>query len=183
MSRSAGRAADGAPTPDEVEDLYAAATQGPPLCEPRTQAAAYASVFSYVLARGDAAWVAARSDGALVGIAYGHPWEWAHQTDEWSAELKERLGAAAHRLEDSFAVYLLAVHPTVQRAGLGRVLLEDLLATAGARRAWLQTRDEETPARALYRAGGWTEVGHGPDAPNGRPGLVLGLRLREAAPR
>jgi len=175
--QSSGGAFDEAPTPDEVADLYAAATQGPPLSESCAQAVAYADLFRHVLARGDSAWVASRVDERLVGFAYGHHQRWAVQTDQWSSQLRERLGAAAPRLENSFAVYLLTVHPLAQRAGLGRRLLEGLLTTAGASRGWLQTRDEETPARIFYRAVGWTEIGHGPDAPNGHPGLVLGLDL------
>jgi hypothetical protein len=35
------------------------------------------------------------------------------------------------------------------------------------------TRDEPTPAMALYRREGWEPIGHGPDTPNARPGLVL----------
>ena len=39
--------------------------------------------------------------------------------------------------------------------------------------AWLITRDEPTPAMALYQREGWEPIGHGPDTPSGRPGLVL----------
>lgn len=180
VTHSSSETPDEAPTPQEVADLYAAASQGPPLSEPRAQADAYAALFGYVLTRDDAAWVASRVDGTLVGLAYGHEWKWETQTDQWSSQLRERLGPAALRLEDSFAVYLLAVHPSVQRQGLGGRLLERLLGTAGVTRAWLQTRDEQTPARVLYLDAGWTEVGHGPDAPDGRPGLVLGLNLPRA---
>jgi ribosomal protein S18 acetylase RimI-like enzyme len=177
LQLTAGRTADAAPTPEEVADLYAAATAGPPLSEPRAQADGYGELFRYVLTRADLAWAAARRDGALVGFAYGHDWRWERQPDPWSRTLSDRLGTAAALLEDSFAVYVLVVHPDEQRRGLGRRLLDELLATAGTQRAWLQTRDEETPARALYRAAGWRELGHGPDAPDGRPGLVLGLGI------
>lgn len=177
LAQSSSSSTGEAPTPPEVADLYAAASHGPPLSEPRAQADAYAQLYSYVMTRDDAAWVASRHDGALVGLAYGHRWRWDHQSDAWSSQLRERLGPAAERLEDSFAVYLLCVHPAVQRQGEGRRLLSDLLHTAGASRAWLQTRDESTPARLLYEAAGWSPVGHGPDAPDGRPGLVLGLNL------
>src|SRR4051794_33638007 len=83
-----------------------------------------------------------------------------------------RGGEAADLLEDSLAVYLLAVDPARRRQGLGGALLAALL-TETWKPAWLVTRDEPTPARALYAQGGWRPVGHGPDAPNGRPGLVL----------
>ncbi len=70
-------------------------------------------------------------------------------------------------------VYLLAVQPPQKRTGLGRRLLRTLLEASGASAAWLLTRDEETPAKTLYLSEGWRPVGHGPDAPNGRPGLVM----------
>lgn len=176
---TAGRSSrEGAPTAAEVLELYAEATQGPPLSEPRAQAEAYGGLYGYVLGRDDVAWVAARLHGRLVGVAYGHDWRWERQTDGWSQQLAERLDApAAAAIEGSLATYLLAVSPSVQRQGLGRRLLGELLVAAGTSRAWLQTRDEETPARTLYRSGGWVELGHGPDAPDGRPGLVLGMGL------
>lgn len=76
-------------------------------------------------------------------------------------------------------MHLLTVHPSTQREGMGRRLLDGLLTRAGATRAWLQTRDAETPVRVLYRVTGWMEVGHGPDEdctlrcdePAGQPGV------------
>jgi len=51
--------------------------------------------------------------------------------------------------------------------GLGRRLLERLLAEAGTERAWLITHDLDTPARALYRSLGWHDANR----------LVLGATL------
>lgn len=76
VKQSSSKTPDDAPTPGEVADLYAAASQGPPLSEPRAQADAYADLFRYVLTRDDAAWVARRVNGTLVGLAYGHHWRW-----------------------------------------------------------------------------------------------------------
>lgn len=56
-----------------LADLYEAATQGPPLNEPRAQADAYADLYRYVVTRADAAWVAGRVAGTLTGFAYGLP--------------------------------------------------------------------------------------------------------------
>lgn len=47
-----------------LADLYEAATQGPPLNEPRAQADAYADLYRYVVTRADAAWVAGRDTPA-----------------------------------------------------------------------------------------------------------------------
>lgn len=68
---------------------------------------------------------------------------------------------------------LLAVHPDAGRRGVGAGLLEALMVGAGARTHWLQTTDIDSPARRLYLRHGYKELGHGPDAPNGTPGLVL----------
>ncbi|WP_442864662.1 hypothetical protein [Arthrobacter sp. HY1533] len=44
---------------------------------------------------------------------------------------------------------------------------------AGATTYWLQTTDVDTPAQRLYKRYGYRDLGYGPDAPDGRPGLVL----------
>lgn len=160
---------------DEVEALYFAAFHAAPLHESQETARQFARLYGWLASRPDLVTVFTRTrrDGDLAGLAYGHPWHWAEQADEWAVQLRERLGADATSLEDRFAVYLLAVDPRHRRLGIGRELLRRLLEVAGTERAWLITRDEPTPAMALYRAEGWRPVGHGPDTPNGRPGLVL----------
>lgn len=161
------------PSAAEVESLYYAATCGSPLRESRAIAAGYARLYAALLRRPDVEAVAARAaDGQLTGFAYGHGWQWAEQTDDWAAQLKDRLAGAADLLDGRFAVYLLAVHPWHRRAGLGTELLATLL-SATKTGAWLITRDEPTPAMALYQRAGWEPIGHGPDTPSARPGLVL----------
>jgi hypothetical protein len=44
---------------------------------------------------------------------------------------------------------------------------------SGAAVHWLQTTDADSPARRLYRRMGYRPIGHGPEAPDGAPGLVL----------
>jgi ribosomal protein S18 acetylase RimI-like enzyme len=149
------------------------AFQGEPLYETRDTALHYAKLYGWLLSRPDLVIVFVNHDGELAGFAYGHLWRWAEQADDWSVELRERLAEAAASLEGRFAVYLLAVHPDYRRHGMGRRLLRRLLHAAGTERAWLIRRDEPTPAMALYEAEGWKPIGHGPDTPNGRPGLVL----------
>jgi GNAT superfamily N-acetyltransferase len=170
----------GMPAPEEVERLWRAASEPPPLSEPPSTAALYAQLYEYSRALPGLVTVSSRRDGELVGLAYGHPWSWATATDPWSQQLRERLGEVADEIDGAFAVVLLAVHPSAAGAGLGRRLLHALLDRGAAKRAWLQTTDLDTPARRLYAAEGWEPIGHGPDAPDGRPGLVLSWRAGAA---
>jgi ribosomal protein S18 acetylase RimI-like enzyme len=161
------------PSAAEVEVLCFAGTCGRPPHESRATAAGYARLYAALLRRPDLEAVAARAaSGHLAGFAYGHGWRWAEQADDWAVQLRESLGVAADRLDGRFAVYLLAVHPWYRRAGLGRQLLQTLL-SATKTGAWLITGDEPTPALALYQREGWEPIGHFPDTPDARPGLVL----------
>jgi ribosomal protein S18 acetylase RimI-like enzyme len=166
---------DGVPDPHEVESLYYAAFSGEPLRESRDVATQFAQLYGFLATRHDlvTAFQRAQQGGGLAGLAYGHPWRWAEQSDAWSRELWDRLGDKAEQIEARFAVYLLAVAPETRRQGLGRTLLRRLLHESGNERAWLITRDEPTPAMTLYEAEGWKPLGHGPDTPNGLPGLIL----------
>jgi ribosomal protein S18 acetylase RimI-like enzyme len=166
---------NGVPGAEEVESLCFAAFGAAPLYESREAARESGQLYDGQLSRSDLVTVFTRKSqgGELAGLAYGYPWRWAEHVNEWSDQLRERLGGVAADLEGRFAVYLLAVDPNSQRQGLGRGLLRNLLEAAGTERAWLITRDEPTPAMTLYTAQGWKPAGHGPDTPNGRPGLVL----------
>ncbi|AIY03747.1 MULTISPECIES: GNAT family N-acetyltransferase [Arthrobacter] len=162
------------PSLHAIERLYAAASQPPPLSEKAEVAALFARLYGYNSARADVAAVTAHLDGELVGFAYGHPWEWDKETDPWSQQLQACLGEeAAALIEGSFSVLLLAVHPSSGQRGVGTELLEMLMAHSGARTHWLQTTDADSPAQRLYRRQGYRKLGHGPEAPDGRPGLVL----------
>ena len=170
---------DGMPSVAEVEGLYAAASQPPPLSEAPDVARLFASLYGYAKKRGDFLGVSALAEGRLAGFAYGHHWTWDAETDAWSQELRRRLGeAASERVGQSFAVALLAVHPSFARRGLGSALLKNLMDASGAAVHWLQTTNAETPAKRLYQRFGFKKLGLGPDAPNGKPGLVL---VRDAA--
>lgn len=159
---------------ETVERIYAAASAQGPLSEPASVAAMYAGLYARArMEPGMTMAVAADADGP-VGFAYGHDWHWSEHTDAWSTQLQHRLGEdAAQQIADSFAVNLLAVLPAAGGKGAGRRLLGALVDAAGPETAWLQTTDLDSPARQLYRRAGWRSLGHGPDAPNGEPGLVL----------
>ena len=97
-------------------------------------------------------WVATE-DGRVVGFAYGFPRP-EIPSEGWYGLVREVVGpAAAERwLAGQLAVVWIAVHPDHRGKGLGRRLLERLLAEAGTERTWLITHDPDTPARALYRS-------------------------------
>ncbi len=63
---------------------------------------------------------------------------------------------------DEAEILTLAVVPTARRAGLGSCLVAQAMAGARARGAlalFLEVSDRNAPARALYAACGFTEVG------------------------
>jgi ribosomal protein S18 acetylase RimI-like enzyme len=117
--------------------------------------------------------VVAYDDEMFTGFAYGHRWWWAEQQDDWAYTLRERLGEAASRLDGTYALTMLARHPHVAGTGTGRAVLKTWLDGIGQAACWLQTSDMDSPATRLYQAEGFARIGHGPDAPNGEPGLVL----------
>ena len=63
---------------------------------------------------------------------------------------------------DEGEILNLAVAPSVRRTGLGRALVEDILDALGGRgvrQVYLEVRESNAPARALYAAHGFREVG------------------------
>lgn len=63
---------------------------------------------------------------------------------------------------DEGEILNLAVAPAGRRRGLGRALVEDILAALanrGVRHVYLEVRESNAPARALYAAHGFREVG------------------------
>ena len=63
---------------------------------------------------------------------------------------------------DEGEILNLAVAPTLRRSGLGRALVEDMLdelVGRGVRQVYLEVRESNAPARALYAAHGFREVG------------------------
>lgn len=161
------------PPPAEVEALYAAAAAEPPLNEDPKHASLFADVYDASVRKGQVLIAQSKSDGRLRSIAYGHFWSWAEQDYSWAHELHATLGDAAPTLEWSFALNLLARDPTMRATGIGRMTLEAWLGAIVGYGSWLQTNDIDSPARRLYTSLGYYELGHGPEAPNGEPGLVM----------
>ena len=76
----------------------------------------------------------------------------------------------------------IAVHPDRRGRGIGRELLERLLAGASSDRAWLVTHDLDTPAQALYRSLGFQQLGRGPLGWHDANRVVLGAQLDPGSP-
>jgi ribosomal protein S18 acetylase RimI-like enzyme len=129
---------------------------------------------------GLAAAAAVDEHDALVGVAYGYVGrrgQWWH--DHVHAGLTSALGrrAADSWLVGAFEVCELHVRPPAQGRGLGRQLLDELLAGSPSTTAVLTTPDAETRARAFYRAGGWQDLVRRLVFPGDpREFAVLGLR-------
>jgi len=166
---------------EEVLDVYAEAME-----VPRRLAGGRRAILAGHLDREGLRAVAARDGGGrLVGIAYGYvgaPGQW------WHDQVRTALSAAldpeqAHRwLDGAFEVCELHVRPASQGTGLGRELLDALLAGTAAPVALLSTPDRETRARGFYRAAGWTDLVRRLRFPGDpREFAVLGLRLRAEA--
>ena len=145
------------PAPSDVEELYALSTGGG---APDT-AALFATLYDLALDRSDVVAVTAREMGELVGFGYGHRWLWSEQNDDWSTELARDLGDDANRLEQAFAVQLLAVHPKFTHHGLGFELLKQMMVASAAEVHWLQLEDSDSPARRLFRRMGYRPLGDG----------------------
>ena len=101
--------------------------------------------------------VLARAEGELVGFGYGYdelPGQWWHEivVDALNDDV------VARWLSDAFQVTELHVLPAHQGHGIGRQVLQLLLADVGRRTAVLSAFDEPTPARALYRSLGFVDL-------------------------
>ncbi len=116
----------------------------------------------------------------MVGVAYGYlggPGQW------WHDQVQAALTAAQTRdwLDGAFEVCELHVRPAHQGTGLGRGLLDGLLAGPVAPTAVLTTPDEDTRARRFYRRAGWVDLRCGLRFP-GDPRVFAVLALRLTAP-
>jgi ribosomal protein S18 acetylase RimI-like enzyme len=163
---------------DQLVAVYRAAMAAPPFSEGEVETGWFAQELAGELAEaGFRCWLA-RDGRRTVGFAYGFPTPDV-PSDGWYGSLRAAVGPDAdeHWLVGQFAVVWIAVHPDRRGRGLGRRLLERLLAGAGTQRAWLVTHDLDTPARALYRSLGFRELGRGPLGWHDAQRVVLGAEL------
>ncbi len=127
--------------------------------DPGETAELFATLYDLALDRNDVVAVTAREVGELVGFGYGHRWLWAEQNDDWSGELAAQLGDDAHRLEQAFAVQLLAVHPKFTHRGLGFELLKQLMVASGSAGALAPAGGLRHPRAAALPAHGLPAAG------------------------
>jgi ribosomal-protein-alanine N-acetyltransferase len=90
--------------------------------------------------------------------------------------------AFAHVVADEMKINNVSVAPEVRRRGIGRALMNDLLALArarGCRHVTLEVRVGNAPALSLYRSLGFRDVGRRPGyyQPEGEDALLMALTL------
>ncbi len=121
---------------------------------------------------------AATDADRLVGFCYGYrgrPGEW------WHDVVSAALGRAQARewLSDAFELAELHVDPDFQGGGIGRRLLDTVLAAAEGSTVVLSTHDRESVARVLYRSVGFVDLLRDFRFPGSHEVYaVLGLQLR-----
>ena len=134
-------------------------------------------VLRHVVHPGARALGATTSEGRLVGFVYGLPND---RQQWWSTVVEPYLFQAGSSdwLDDAFTITELHVHPAYQQRGIGRALITRLTDAASQPRSLLSAVDTESPARALYRRLGYTDLARGvrfPSAPT--PYAVMGAAL------
>ncbi|MFF5422745.1 MULTISPECIES: GNAT family N-acetyltransferase [unclassified Streptomyces] len=134
-------------------------------------------VLRHLLSPGARAYGALTPGGRLAGFVYGMPNDRTHW---WSTVVEPYLRATgtADWLVGSFVITELHVHPDFQGRGVGRALITTITDTAEEERSILSAIDTDSPARALYRSLGYTDLArqvHFPSAD--RPYAVMGAPL------
>jgi ribosomal protein S18 acetylase RimI-like enzyme len=133
----------------ELAELYGLAYAGPPWSEGPDGVARYRDRLATWAGRnGFAGLLARRDDGLLAGAAYG--WWGPPAIDD------ARLPGVAAGVERVFHVGDLMVHPAAERRGLGRRLLDQLV--AGRAPCVLLTHPDPHAWR-LYESAGWRRTG------------------------
>ena len=142
-------------------------------------------------------WDAAPAAVLDVELFPAHPWTEAGFWSELAGVPETRYYVAADddgqlvgyagivAVQGEADVQTVAVHPDRQGRGLGRILLDDLLAEArrrGCSQVLLEVREDNAAAQALYLATGFERISvrrgyYGP----GLDGLVMRLRLTSEA--
>jgi len=160
----------------EVVDIYRSSFTRPPFNDSEQEVGWFSEEFGRDVDLPGFRCFAARVEAELAGFAYGfhtfgdEPW------NDWYAEVLRAVGPVGDTwIRGQFAVGWLAVAEGHRRRGIGSLLFDELIASAGTERCWLVTHDLDTPARRLYQRRGWIEVGRGPLGWGRAHRLVLAL--------
>lgn len=108
--------------------------------------------------------VTAQHQGSTAGFCYGAP---LSAGSRWwdGLEPAAPAGFTAETGHRTFAVIDLAVRPSLHGRGLGRRLLDELLAGRAEDRATLATAPDEDELQQMYQRWGWQHVGRTPGVP------------------
>jgi ribosomal protein S18 acetylase RimI-like enzyme len=97
----------------------------------------------------------------IVAFTYGfrgHPGQWWHDVVRSGITARAGEPTASAWLENVLEIAEVHVHPDYQARGIGRRMVLALTAGRDEKTALLSTRDDETPARHLYRSLGFTDL-------------------------
>jgi ribosomal protein S18 acetylase RimI-like enzyme len=147
-----------APTMTEAVGVYVAAFGQPPYGEDAAAGAAFAErVGRYARDRAGFRFILARDDGGVPAgtclAVVAHPGDW------WREQAAAGLNPATTRRwlgESCLEVVHVAVAPARQRQGLGRLMLDVLVAGRPAPTGVLSCHPEAAAAQGLYLSQGWT---------------------------
>lgn len=138
---------------DEAAELYAVVFAEPPYNEGPEMAEGFRRAFKREVKRDGFAFIAARDGDQLTGMAYGYtmpPGEWWRNAEpDPPAEIRDA---------PKLAVMEWAVHPAHRGHGIGRRLMDALLADRPEPWATLNV-NPAAAARDIYLAAGWSSCG------------------------
>lgn len=144
---------------DPICALYDEVFSSPPFIWPVDESTHHRTLMHRLIDNPTFAIAVAESRGSLVGFAYGYGlapgtgW-WDGFQQPVAAEFREEWA------DRTFAVIDLAVQQNWRRQGLGRTLLESLLAGRAEERATLAVQPQSLDSHRFYAAiGDWTLIG------------------------
>ena len=134
--------------------------------------------FRLYAGRTDYAGCVAVVDGVVVGMCFGAR---VSSGNWWFDAVANGLAGSAHQLEQAWTLNELGVLPTFQRRGIAKQLLWTVSGAVRWPRLVLSTGIDNLPARELYRALGWIELGSVALSKTGKLSIVYLLDRGQSA--